>query len=100
MSDDDEWAVLLPQFEKERKAEDERLSQLERARISPWNPRTTMQWDHDRAKKRVADLKRWCEAWWLLRGFVVVWQNDANEYQLPSADLKRSEPQQQTSPRV
>ena len=78
-------AIVL--FTHERAAEDNRLKSLEHVRISSWNPRSTMQWDRDMAKARAADLKRWCESWWSERGYRLLWRNDADEYQVPSADI-------------
>lgn len=80
--------VLLQLFEAERKAEDDRLRDLEHVRISPWNPNNTFRWDIERAEKRVKDLQMWCNTWWYRRGYRIKWNNDAVGFQLPSAHLE------------
>ena len=78
---------LRDEFEHARQAEDQRLRSSERVKISPWNPRTTMQWDRDRCERRVAAIKRFAETWWRARGYRVEWNDDAGPHQVPSGDV-------------
>lgn len=98
MDEPNELDQLSRQFATARHAEDARLRSLERVRISPWNPRTTMQWDADRRAKRINDLKRFTEAWWRARGYAVLWNDDADEDQLPSASVIKGELIESTGP--
>lgn len=78
---------LITEFNAERTKEDQRLSRLEKVRISPHNPRSTMRWDIERCDKRLENLKAWTETWWRAKGYQVVWNNDAIGRQLSSATL-------------
>lgn len=88
------YEKLIPQFEKERLAEDKRLMSLEDVRISAHSPQNTHLWETERIQKRVQALMKWTEQWWRERGWLVSWDIESTRakafqgLRLPEASLE------------